>query len=343
MGLAAFAVLILATPFINGFERLRARLVETAPVVRAGRRSWRRRLRGSDIWREFAHALVATLALWWIDLGVVAVSLGVPGTMLTAPFQPSGTGPVPSILIAIAGFLLIPVAAYPLTAWAGARAAMSRAILGSQDELVRSRARLMGAFEAERRRIERDLHDGAQQRLVALSMKLGLAKLSAEPDSLLYKEIDEAHEQAKLALSELRELIRGVHPQVLSGRGLAAAVRDAAGRSPVPVTVELEVPRLDEATEVSAYFIVTEALANIAKHSQATRAWVSGRVAKGLLYLEIGDDGIGGAAVLPASSAEGGSGLTGLADRVSTLDGVVYLSSPPGGPTVLRVEIPCSG
>ncbi|WP_026209109.1 sensor histidine kinase [Catelliglobosispora koreensis] len=334
--LAGFTVVIVATPVINAFERLRLKLVDRSPALPRVRGSLIRRLRDSDAWREFAHALVAMLALWWIDLLVLAVALGVPGTFLTAPFQPNGTGPVATVLFTLAGFLLIPVAAYPLTAWAGARAAMSRAILGSQDELARSRARLMGAFELERRRIERDLHDGAQQRLVALSMKLGLAKLSADVNSPLYKEIDEAHEQAKLALSDLRELIRGVHPQVLSGRGLAAAVRDAAGRSPVPVTVDLPSTRLDEAAEVTAYYVVTEALANVAKHSGAQRAWVSGEVSKGLLRLEIGDDGVGGAD--PAA----GSGLTGLADRISTLDGQFSVSSPAGGPTVVRVELPCS-
>jgi signal transduction histidine kinase len=333
----AFLLIFLATPLINGFERVRLRLVDRTPAPPRPKGTLLSRLRGQDGWREFAHALVATLALWWIDLAIVAVSLGMPGTLLSAPFQPEGTGVVPSLALAFAGLLLIPVAAYPLTAWAGARAAMSRAILGSQDELARSRARLMSAFELERRRIERDLHDGAQQRLVALSMKLGLAKLSAEPESLLYKEIDDAHEQAKLALSELRELIRGVHPQVLSGRGLAAAVRDAAGRSPIAVTVDLPTGRFDEAIEVSAYYLVAEALANVAKHSNASRAWVTGQWRKGLLHLEIGDDGDGGAD--PAA----GSGLIGLADRVSTLEGRFSLSSPAGGPTVLKVELPCSG
>jgi signal transduction histidine kinase len=212
---------------------------------------------------------------------------------------------------------------------------MSRAILhpADPDEVKRSRTRLVDAFEGERRRIERDLHDGAQQRLVALTMNLGVAKLSLDGDSEAYKAVDAAHEQARLALRELRELIRGVHPQVLSGRGLAAAVRDAAGRSPIPVDVSLTLPRLPEAVEVNAYYVVAEALANIAKHSNASRGWITGSYGRGLLRLEVGDDGVGGAVLKERS---------GVADRVASLDGSLRLSSPAGGPTLLRVEIPCS-
>ncbi|GIH04221.1 histidine kinase [Rhizocola hellebori] len=338
LGVAGAAALLLVTPLIAGFERWRIRFVDGDPVPATAKTGLAARLRGSDIWRELAHALVAALALWWIDLALVAISLGVPGTLLSAPLQPGGTGPIPATLLALAGLLLIPLAAYPITAWAGARAAMTRAIVSPRDELVevrRSRARLVGAFEVERRRIERDLHDGAQQRLVALTMKLGLAKLAVEPGSAAFREIEEAHEQAKLALAELRELIRGVHPQVLSGRGLAAAIRDVAGRSLVPIAVTAHVPRLSEPIEVNAYYVVAEALANLAKHSKASQGSVSAAVSGGTLRLEIRDDGVGGALDRP------GGGLAGLADRVSTVDGKLFLSSPPGGPTVLRVEIPC--
>ncbi len=333
LAVAGVAALLLATPLIAVFERRRIRLADREPMQAP-------RLRGPDIWRELAHALVAALALWWIDLGLIAISLGVPSMLLTAPFQPGGTEPVPSALLALAGLLLLPVAAYPITAWAGARAAMTRAIISPRDELIevrRSRARLVDAFEAQRRRIERDLHDGAQQRLVALSMKLGLAKLAVEPGSAAFREIDEAHEQARLALFELRELIRGVHPQVLSGRGLAAAIRDVAGRSPVPVEVEADVPRLRTTVEVNAYYVVAEALANLAKHSTASQGWVSADFSGDTLRLEVRDNGCGGAQARP------GGGLAGLADRVSTLDGKLYLSSPAGGPTVLRAEIPGAG
>jgi signal transduction histidine kinase len=225
---------------------------------------------------------------------------------------------------------------------AGVRAELARALLTGGDgdservsELARSRARLVDAFEAERRRIERDLHDGAQQRLVALTMTLGLARLDAPPGPLA-DQLAKAHEEAGEALVELRELIHGIHPKVLADYGLQAAVADAADRSPVPVDLDLELPgRLPGPVETAAYFVVCEALANVAKHSGADRAGVRGGYADGRLVLQVRDDGRGGA------DAEGGSGLTGLADRVSVLDGRLSLSSPPGGPTLLRVEIPC--
>lgn len=202
-------------------------------------------------------------------------------------------------------------------------------------ELVRSRVRLVDAFEAERRRIERDLHDGAQQRIVALTMALGLARLDAPPGPLA-DQLAKAHDEAGKALAELRELIQGIHPKVLADFGVGAAVADAADRSVVPVDVSVDLPcRLPEAVEAAAYFVVCEALANVAKHSGAARAEVTGRHADGWLVFEVRDDGCGGADV------QRGSGLTGLADRVSVLDGRLTLSSPAGGPTLLRVEIPC--
>jgi signal transduction histidine kinase len=194
---------------------------------------------------------------------------------------------------------------------------------------------LVDAFEAERRRIERDLHDGAQQRLVALTMTLGLARLDAPPGPLA-DQLAKAHEEAGQALAELRELVHAIHPKVLADYGLEAAVADAADRSSVPVDVELELPdRLPQPVESAAYFVVCEALANVAKHSGAARARVSGGYDDGRLVLCVLDDGHGGA------DEAVGTGLTGLADRVSVLDGRLSLSSPPGGPTLLRVELPC--
>jgi signal transduction histidine kinase len=137
-------------------------------------------------------------------------------------------------------------------------------------------------------------------------------------------------------LAELRELIRGVHPQVLADRGLPAAIQEAADRSTVPVGVDVAIPgRLPETVEATAYYAVCEALANIAKHSQATRAQVRGRVVADQLVLEIRDDGVGGA------NPGAGTGLVGLADRIAVADGRLFLSSPRGGPTVVQVEIPC--
>jgi signal transduction histidine kinase len=282
--------------------------------------------------------------LWLIDLAVVAVSLAVPAGMVLALLASKGTGAVVQAAMVAVGLLGLPLAAYPITAWAGARSALARVVLAPSDaeldqrlvEVTRSRARLVDAFEVERRRIERDLHDGAQQRLVALTVALGLARLDLPTGSAAEEQVNAAHEQAKQALTELRELIRGVHPQVLTDRGLPAAIGDAAGRSPVTVEVDVVLQRrLPPAIEVAAYFAVCEALANIARHSRAGRASVRGWLAGGQLVLEVRDDGVGGAD--PAA----GTGLAGLADRVAVVDGRLFLSSPAGGPTLVRVEIPC--
>ncbi|WP_240519522.1 sensor histidine kinase [Amycolatopsis antarctica] len=199
-----------------------------------------------------------------------------------------------------------------------------------------SRARLVTAFEAERVRIERDLHDGAQQRLVSLRMALGLARLDAPDGTALAVRLDDAQDQLATALAELRDLVRGLTPRTLTDNGLVAALEDSAARSPVPVTVDLRLPRhLPPQVESAAYFVFTEAMANIARHSGASAARLYSRHHCDLLVLEVSDNGTGGA------DPAGGSGLTGLADRVDVVDGRLRLSSPRGGPTLVRVEIPC--
>jgi signal transduction histidine kinase len=236
--------------------------------------------------------------------------------------------------------------AYLLTAWAALRAAFSRRLLvGKSDdrlgaqiaELTRSRARIVDAHEAERRRMERDLHDGVQQRLTALIMTIGLAGLEVSDGPPPARElVAKAHDEAKQTLAELRDLVHGIHPSVLTDRGLEAAVVAVAERSPIPVELELDLPsRLPDATESAAYFVVCEALANVAKHSRARHAGVGAWQAGDALTVEVRDDGVGGA------SPGAGGGLNGLADRVAALGGIVQLSSPPGGPSVLRVRIPC--
>ncbi|MEV1173322.1 histidine kinase [Nonomuraea sp. NPDC049784] len=326
---AAPIVLALSVPRIAWFERRRLRLVDGVPLPEV---LDRRR-------REVGLAVVTVLALWWIDLIMLAFTVGGPMILILSPVvQPLANEA--AAVGSVAGVLLLPVAAYTITAWGGARGAMARAMLAPPDselsEVLRSRARLVDAFEMERRRIERDLHDGAQQRLVSLSMTLGLARLDLPDDSPAGRLVDRAHDEAKQALAELRELIRGVHSQVLTDRGLGAAVRDVAGRSPVPVDVDVELDgRLPAPVEVTAYYVVSEALANLAKHSQATRGAVTARVERGTLVVEVRDDGVGGAD--PAK----GTGLTGLADRLAVVGGKLSLSSPMGGPTLIRVEIPC--
>ena len=205
------------------------------------------------------------------------------------------------------------------------------------EDLRASRQRLVQAGDAERRRLERDLHDGAQSRLVALALNLRLARgrLDGAPDVAAL--LDESIDELKLSLEELRELAHGIHPAVLSDRGLEPALRALAARAPVPVALEGSLGgRLPAAVETAAYFVVSEGLTNVAKYAQAAHARVRMQRVDGRLLLEVSDDGIGGAA--PSA----GSGLHGLSDRVAALDGEIEVASPPGGGTRLRVELPCA-
>jgi signal transduction histidine kinase len=208
----------------------------------------------------------------------------------------------------------------------------------AQLEQVRaSRARLVEAGDSERRRLERDLHDGAQQRLVTLSLALAMARdRVAEADPALGALIESASKEAREAITELRELARGIHPAVLTQTGLAGAVQALAERSPVPTTIT-EVPqqRFPAAIEATAYFVVSEALANVAKHAHASAARVTIRTLPGRLVVTVSDDGTGGA------TPDGGSGLRGLSDRVAAGGGRLRIDSPPGAGTCLEADIPC--
>jgi signal transduction histidine kinase len=208
----------------------------------------------------------------------------------------------------------------------------------AQLEQVRaSRARIVEAGDAERRRLERDLHDGAQQRLVTLSLALGMARdRAAGADPELGSLIESASKEAREALTELRELARGIHPAVLTETGLSGAIQALAERSLVATTITA-VPdgRFPAAIEATAYFVVSEALANVAKHAGAHGAQVIIQRRPGRLVVEVSDDGAGGA------RPEGGSGLRGLADRVASVGGVLRVDSPPGGGTRLEADIPC--
>jgi signal transduction histidine kinase len=308
-------------------------------------------------WREAGYAcLLATVVPAASIAAVFAVILA--GAYIASPvFVGLHKGPVSagawhastvpqSVPFAFAGLVLLGLCSYLVTLVAGADAAVTRSLLfsGGPEERLRaeltevaaSRARLAGAFEAERRRIERDLHDGAQQKLVALTMQLGLARLDLPPGPAA-QAVTTAHEQAKQLMADLRDLIHGIQPQVLSDLGLPAALSELADQAPFPVTVYSALTgRLPAQAENTAYFAAAEALTNVAKHSGAATASVTARAGHGILVLEVRDDGRGGAD--PAR----GSGLTGLADRVAVAGGRMLLSSPPGGPTVLRVEVPCT-
>ncbi|GIJ45527.1 histidine kinase [Virgisporangium aliadipatigenens] len=341
---------------VAAVERRRLRLLGVALADphrdpgRPGLSAWVTcRYREPATWRDLGHALV-TAVLWPLDLLVLVCALGTPLTLLTAPLVEARYGEVKLLkavlvedpLLAWAavplGLLALAAAGYALVAYARVRVLPAEALLrpraGGARDVIESRARLVDAFDAERRRIERDLHDGAQQRLVALGLTLGLARV-ADPAELP-ELVTKAHEEAGRALAELQELIHGIHPRILTDRGLPAALAELADRSPVPVDVRVALPRrLPGPVEAGAYFVVAEALTNVARHAGATRAAVDGRLDGHRLVVEVRDDGRGGAD--PAA----GSGLTGLADRVAVLDGTLTLDSPPGGPTSLRVEIPC--
>jgi len=203
--------------------------------------------------------------------------------------------------------------------------------------LGEARTLAVESAESERRRIERDLHDGLQPKLVSLALELGLARTRFERDPGSAKAlIDQAHQEAKTAIEDLRSLVRGIHPSVLDERGLDAALSALIANCPVPVHVEVTLSRRpDQTQEAVAYFVVAESITNVTKHSGATRASVIINEAAGLLRILVEDDGHGGA------RADPGGGLAGLAARVAAIDGTFAVRSPPGGPTYVEAVIPC--
>ena len=203
------------------------------------------------------------------------------------------------------------------------------------DDLRDARARIIAAADAERRRIERDLHDGAQQRLVALSLTLGMAESRLSDPEAAAPLIAQAREEAQLAVQELRELASGIHPALLSDRGLGPALEALAARAPVPTSVDgVPEERLPAPVESAVYFVTAEALTNVAKYARAQSASVTVQVEHGRVYLTVRDDGVGGA------DLEAGTGLRGLRDRVEALDGRLDVHSPPGSGTTITAEIP---
>ncbi|MER6580626.1 histidine kinase [Nonomuraea sp. NPDC001023] len=203
-------------------------------------------------------------------------------------------------------------------------------------ELTASRAALVDARAAELRRIERDLHDGAQAKLIAIRMHLGLARGCGDPDETL-RMIDEAREIAGQALGDLRDLVRGIHPPVLTDRGLAGAIEASALLCPMPVEIDIDLPgRPQPPVESAVYFAAAEALTNVTKHSGASHAWVRLRHTAGVLRLTVGDDGRG------PVRRDRGTGVRGIEDRLSAFDGSLTVSSRPGGPTELTMEVPCA-
>jgi signal transduction histidine kinase len=251
-----------------------------------------------------------------VDVVVVVGSLALAVVPQTAAFETGWFGPHPPLAqvgLGASALLLLPVLV----------------------RLVAVRTRPPApdaALDEQRRRIERDLHDGAQLRLTAVTMALGVARVEDDAPAVR-AQVDRAYEQARLALAELRELVHGLHPR----EGLGPALTALAERSAVPLDVEVDLRgRPPAAVEAAAWFVATEAVANIAKHSAAGRAWVRCTERAGLLHLEVGDDGRGG------TDPTAGTGLSGLAERVAVLGGRLRVRSPDGGPTVLTAELPCA-
>ncbi len=256
------------------------------------------------------------------------------------------TGQVSAFGAAVLGLVLLFFARFLTSLLLDVHFRLTQAVLGSGQRELAERVRVLtetrrdavDTSAAELRRIERDLHDGAQARLVAVGMDLGTIETLLDKDPAKAKElIAQARKSSVEALSELRELVRGIHPPVLAERGLGDAVRALALRLPVTVEVSVDLPgRAQAPVESAAYFAVSEVLTNAVKHSGADRIWADLHHADGMLRVSVTDNGKGGAVI------EAGSGLAGVERRLGTFDGVLAVSSPAGGPTMVTMEIPCA-
>jgi signal transduction histidine kinase len=303
-------------------------------------------------WKDLGYLLLL-LPLGLVEFFVSITLWACSGSLLIQPVLVTfgQTTPVTDRLVidsvlgslpwALGGLLLLVATLYIVRGMAWLHSMLAVALLGPGDEvrvmrLRASRARGVDAAEAERRRIERDLHDGAQQRLLMVALDLGRAqaKLDSHPEEAR-ELLAQAHAGTKAAITELRDLARGIYPAILTDRGLDAALSALAARAPVCVEVSVEIlDRPPAAVESIAYFIVAESLTNMAKHSVATEASVRVSKQDDRVVVEVRDDGIGGAEARP------GGGLAGLADRAATIDGTLTVQSPPGGPTLVRAELP---
>lgn len=327
-------------------------------------RGWFARLKtiagDPSTWRDILWLLVngtAGLTLSVLSLALFAAGLG--GLVLPFviwPYLPSGADAwigVVHVTSQASSYWAIPQGVFYLLLWwwltphlARAYAGITRLLLAPTErsrladrvhQLTESRAETVDAQAAELRRIERDLHDGAQARLVALGMSLGMAEeLLASDPSAAQELLAEARQSSGQALSELRGLVRGIHPPVLADRGLDGAVQALALESSLATDVEIDLPgRLPAPVESAAYFAVAETLTNVAKHSAAGSAWMRVRHAEGRLSMVVGDDGVGGA------DPRHGTGLRGIERRLAAFDGFLTITSPPGGPTIVTMELPC--
>lgn len=297
------------------------------------------------VWRQLRYLVPGLIAQPVMGAAVGACWLG----LVLTPLAATSAGFATSVVFALG---LLTVAPWLARVAARADLAVFRDVLGPDradeltlqvEELARSRADVVEATDAERRRIERDLHDGAQQRLLSLAMNLGLTRETMPPETPpgIRRAIESAHDEAIAAMTELRQFVRGLHPAVLDHRGLDAALSGIVARTPLTVRLRVTVGgRCAPSVESVAYFTVSEALANVVKHADATRADVVVERIGDRLHVTVTDDGRGGA-VLDRSGFGGGSGLRGLAHRAAAVDGTLRVDSPAGGPTTVSVELPC--
>jgi signal transduction histidine kinase len=356
---ALYLATVLVTPVVvlwvvqglTAIQRSRLRATLGLELAAAGRAAELRPWpvgpwRAASTWRQLGFHLLAVLT-GLAGGGLVVLCWLAPAAVI-AYLAAGYPNPASGAAAAVAGAGLLFAAPWLARRLARVDETTARVLLGPSrreelalrvESLSRSRAEILKATDAERRRIERDLHDGTQQRLVSLAVNLGMARarLTDAPESAR-RAIADAHDEAMLALSELRDFIRGLHPAVLNDRGLPAALSGLAARAPLPVRLQVDVARPASASiEAVAYFIVSEALTNVAKHAHASQAEVIVRRDGDLLRIKVTDDGCGGAA--PAHGD--GTGLKGLAQRAAAVDGTLTIDSPPGGPTVIAVELPC--
>ncbi|MEU5943145.1 sensor domain-containing protein [Micromonospora sp. NPDC047548] len=351
-GLALVALAPLVSAPVCAVERWRLGLVDPRPVSGPSWRGPAARYTSASAWREVAYAAclggLVPLAYWTflllalIDVLLIASPWVAGDADQVIVLWTTVDTPRQAVPFAVLGVLLLPVLCYGSGVLAAVQGAVARRLLGrpagatALREVTRSRARLVDTYEAELRRIERDVHDGAQPRLTSLSLHLGLARLDVPADSPAARPLAVAHDQATGLMVLLRQIVHGIRPQSLTDLGLAGAVRELADEATVAVTVRADIDRdLPELVETTAYYVVSESLGNVARHAHATRAEVRLSQDGGNLEVEVEDDGRGGA------DPQRGTGLTGLADRVAAAEGRMLLASPPGGPTLVRVELPC--
>lgn len=309
-------------------------------------------LRLPHVWRDAVYVLLL-FPIGIIELSLVLIPFGFLMAPMTVPVMGRAVHngwvvdtPFEALLSFIIGVILIVPFAFLINLAARLHGQFGMLMLGSSREeelservevLTESRSAVMRAMHLERRRIERDLHDGVQQELVNLAMDLGRARDRMDTDPEGAREIiARAHEESKEVLTEMRELVRGIHPAVLTDRGLDAAISAIAGRMQIPVEVDVELSRRQpEEVEGTAYFVVSESLTNITKHSAATRARVHIAMRAGWLRITVTDNGRGGA------DPEQGTGMKGLRERIAALEGTFEFDSPVGEGTRIIVEIPC--